>query len=115
MVLPCGRDGSSNNRSAKYVDTGVPLLIQEMIRQGAMKSRLVIKIAGGANILSVPGLEARLNIGERNLEAVRAAVAKERVSIHSADVGGNLGRTVRLVADTGEVTVRTVGRDSFDL
>jgi chemotaxis protein CheD len=108
IVLPhC--DGNPGNNLARYADTAVPLLIEEMIKQGGSRSRLVIKIAGGAQMSLAPGLKNTFKTGERNLEEVKAALDKEGLKLVSADVGGNKGRTVRLYLGTGIVTVKTAG------
>ena len=50
-------------------------------------------------------------MGERNIEATRAALAKLGIPIVAEDVGGEYGRSVRFVAATGAMTVRSlVGR-----
>ncbi len=108
MVLPTGGTGDKKQVSPKYVDTGVSLLFQEMSKQGAVKSRLVIKTAGGAQMLSIPGANGRLNVGERNIAELELALAKEGVSAAATDVGGTRGRSVKLFLDTGRVMVRTV-------
>ena len=115
FVLPGNGNAERFARSAKYVDTGVPLLVQEMIKQGAMRSRLLIKIAGGAQMLSVPGLDGRLNVGQRNIDAIKAALARERLPINAADLGGRYGRTVQLFTSTGTVVVKTVRKQGVEL
>jgi len=51
-----------------------------------------------------------LDIGSRNEQAVRAALAKARVSVGVAQTGGNQGRTVRIAVGEGRVTVRVAGQ-----
>jgi len=115
MVLPNSGNEGKKQTSPKYVDTGVPLLFREMSRQGAIKSRLVVKAAGGAQMLSIPGANGRLNVGERNIAELKPALAKENVSVLATDVGGTLGRTLKLFLGTGKVTVRTVDGISIEL
>lgn len=115
MVLPNSNDGGNKKKSPRYIDTGVPLLVQEMSKQGAAKSRLVFKAAGGAQMLSIPGLNGRLNIGERNVAELKPTLAKEGISVSAADMGGNSGRTIQLFLDTGKVIVKTVGGRSIEL
>lgn len=109
MVLPSSGEGTNRAPSPKYVDTGVPMLIEEMVRQGALKSGLLVKIAGGARVLRIEGLDESLDVGGRNIEAAKVALAKEGISIAAADVGGIYGRTVHLFADSGKVIVKPVG------
>ena len=51
-----------------------------------------------------------LNIGMRNNIAVKAALAKEGLTVKASDTGGNQGRTVRLEVSTGNVYVRSIGK-----
>ncbi len=106
MVLPAS-NGNIKEKSAKYVDTGVLLLFEEMRKRGAVKSRLDIKVAGGAQMFIIPGSASRLDVGKRNVEELELALAKEGVSVSAADLGGTVGRSVRLFLDSGKVTVKT--------
>lgn len=114
IVLPSS-NGKNEDASAKYADKGVPLLLEEMLKQGAMRSHLIIKLAGGAALSKAPGLEAAFKIGERNLESIQALLVKERISTAAADVGGNVGRTVRMFLDSGKVLVTTAARETIVL
>ena len=49
-----------------FADTGIPLLFKEAYRCGAAKSRIVVKVAGGSQILDDTGF---FNIGKRNYMA----------------------------------------------
>ena len=108
IVLPQAKlAGASDN--GKYADTAVPYVIKEMCAKGAVKSRLRIAIAGGAQLFAFGNGEDRLNVGKRNTEAVKQLLAQERVKLVAEDVGGNSGRTVVLDATTGDVIVKQAG------
>jgi chemotaxis protein CheD len=114
VVLPhC--DGRAGDNLGKYADTCVPILIDEVIKQGGHRSRLTIKIAGGAQMSLAPGFKNTFKTGERNLEEVKAAIDRQGLSLAAADVGGNKGRTVRLFVDTGRITVKTTGGDEREI
>lgn len=115
LVLPDSREGRDARRSAKFVDIGVPLLLEEMERLGAMRSRLILKIVGGAHMISSPSPNGVLNIGDRNAEAVRALLSSLGLPLQAADTGGNRGRTARLSVATGQLTVSTAGVSSYEL
>jgi chemotaxis protein CheD len=93
---------------SKYADTGVPLMLAKVIKNGGVKERLVVKIAGGAQMTVSPGLKDTFKTGEKNLVGILAVLEKVNVSLSAADVGGNLGRTVKMHIDTGKITVKTV-------
>ena len=75
---------------------------------GADKKRFIIKIAGGAQMTVAPGLRDTFKTGEKNLIQILYTLEQEDVGLKAADVGGSLGRTVKLNIDTGTVTVKTV-------
>ena len=82
---------------------------------GGHRSRLTVKIAGGAQMSLAPGLKNTFKTGERNLEGVKVALSKEGVSLTAEDVGGNKGRTVRMYVNTGKVTVRISGGEDREI
>ncbi|MBL8058301.1 MAG: chemotaxis protein CheD [Anaerolineales bacterium] len=101
--------------SAKYVDSGVAQLLAELERLGANRGRLVVRMVGGANMLSLKDAKQALNIGERNVAAARVALTSLRLRINGEDVGGTKGRTVRLFVADGRMTVRVLGSETRDL
>jgi len=114
IVLPHS-EGRPGDNLGKYADTSIPLLIEEVIKQGGQRSRLIIKIAGGAQMSLAPGLKNTFKTGERNLEEVKAALTREGIPLTAADIGGNKGRTVRMYLNTGRVTVRTTGGEEREI
>ncbi|MBF8267300.1 MAG: chemotaxis protein CheD [Dehalococcoidia bacterium] len=114
IVLP-QRNGREDECSAKYADVAVPLLLREMHRSGTPLSRLVVKIAGGSKMSSAAGLNGIFQIGERNVAAVREAIAGAGIALAAADTGGHRGRTVRMHPDLGRVVVTTLGQESKEL
>ena len=93
---------------SKYADTGVPLMLARVIQSGGSKDRLIVKIAGGAQMTVSPGLKDTFKTGEKNLVNILAVLEKLGIGLSAAHVGGNLGRTVRMHIATGIVTVKTV-------
>jgi len=108
VVLP-RHDGVTNGDQAKYANTAVPMLLQEVLKTGGIRNRLMIKIAGGARMTTARGLNDTFKTGERNLAEVIAALEKEKLSLAAADTGGSTGRTVKMYLGTGKVTVKMVG------
>lgn len=119
FMLP--KAGASKTRTAKakknpymFADTGVPLFFQEAYRYGADKKRMVIKIAGGAQIRNLTGL-FNFNIGKHNYVAIREIFQENDVLIHEEDVGGNVPRTMRLEIATGRVCLEVPNRPAREL
>lgn len=109
FVLPADEGKTAPGGSAKFVDTGLERLIEAMIRKGAMKSRLVVKLAGGARMALAGANDAIFRIGERNAAAAKEALRREGMRLAASDLGGSRGRTLRMSVETGEVTVSGAG------
>ena len=115
IVLPDSERSRKGRLSAKFADVAVPLLLEEVSKRGAVKSRLEIKMAGGAHMFRLVGTDDSLNIGKRNIARVRELLAREQVGIRGSDVGGNSGRTLWLYVESGRVAVRMVGQQVREL
>ena len=89
---------------AMFCDTGVPRLFRAAYELGAVKNRLVIKVAGGSQLLDDNGT---FNIGKRNYLALRKIFWKNGVMINGEDVGGSISRTVKLDVGTGTTMLKT--------
>ncbi len=106
---------NNSDQSAKYVDTGIAELLAGLEKAGAVRGRLSVRMAGGAHMLNAPGFKQTLNIGERNIAAAWATLTACNFKVAAQDVGGNVGRTVRLYVATGRLTVRAMGSPERDL
>jgi chemotaxis protein CheD len=116
MLLPSCRSKSDISGSpSKYINTGAPLLINRMLKQGSMKHNLIVKIAGGARMLTIPGLCSHLDIGQKNIAEIKATLDRENIAICASDVGGGFGRTVQFFLDSGRIAVKAVNGRLIDL
>jgi chemotaxis protein CheD len=113
-VLPERLDGTEKF-SSRYVDSGVCGLHDEMLRAGALTSRLVIWVTGGANMLLSSEFSKAFDIGNRNIDIARRIFGSLHLPLPSVDVGGHLGRTVRLYVGQGRMTVRMIGGQEKEL
>jgi chemotaxis protein CheD len=111
VVLPESSIGNCASGSTKFADTAIPYMLNAMFQIGALKSRLVVKITGGAQMIQSPGFEDVGGIGDRNITAVREQFSKLGISIANADTGGNKGRSSWLSVRSGEVKVRSIGEE----
>ena len=109
IMLPNSKQIKNNVNKAKFADTGINLLLEEMIRAGASKSRIVAKIAGGAQMFSFSGNNDVMKIGFRNTQATKEILNELRIPIIAEDTGGTYGRTIEVYSDTGGLLVKTIG------
>jgi chemotaxis protein CheD len=104
------RGDKTNGLPAKFVDQGVPQLLKAVTVLGAQRFRLVVHVCGGAQMLTAPGFNNTLNIGERNVAAASASLQAAGFSIKAKATGGHNGRTVKLYVANGQITVKTLGQ-----
>lgn len=93
---------------AMFADTGIPLLFRSAYELGAVKKRMVIKVAGGSSLLDDNGT---FNIGKRNYVTLRKIFWKNGILIDSEHVGGAFSRTMRMNVGTGRTTVKIRGKE----
>lgn len=94
----------------KFADTALLDITRELSGMGA--SRLTAKIAGGAQMFAVPAMGSLGNIGDRNIKAVKAALALLRIPIIAEDTGKDYGRTVYFDLTTGIMKVQSIGKST---
>lgn len=95
-----------------FADTGIPLLFRSAYEHGADKRRLVVWVAGGAQVMDPGGV---FNIGKRNHLALRKILWKAGILVHSEEVGGTGSRTVRLEVGSGRVLLRGAGENEREM
>ncbi|MBE6021756.1 MAG: chemotaxis protein CheD [Cellulosilyticum sp.] len=109
IMLPDSTQIKNNENKAKFADTAMQVLLQQMLKQGAKKNRLVAKIAGGAHMFEFKNMDDMMRIGTRNVNAVLQILEEMRIPLIAQDTGDNYGRTIELHTTTGMLRVKTIG------
>jgi chemotaxis protein CheD len=105
MLPASGLDPAKARRKpCLFADTGIAELLQDVYALGAVKSRLIVMAAGGAQMFDSNGT---FNIGLENQLALRRSLASAGVFLHKEEFGGVSSRTVRMDIATGKVMLRT--------
>lgn len=111
IMLPDSTAMRANNATIeKFADTGIVELVRQLEAMGAVRSRLVAKIAGGATMFQVQSRNDMMKIGERNVQATIAKLKELNIKLLAQDTGENFGRTVTFYPETGEFHIRAVGK-----
>jgi chemotaxis protein CheD len=92
-----------------FVDTGVPAFFRKLYDHGGVKKRLVVRVAGGANVQGKS--DDRFAIGRRNYIMLKKIFWKNGVLIESEDVGGSSARTMYLELQSGRCWLSTAGKE----
>lgn len=109
IMLPSSSIATASSNRAKFADTGIHDLIEQMKKCGSDIRNIVAKIAGGAQMFAFATQNESMKIGQRNTEATKAVLAKYNIPILAEDTGGNYGRTIELFSEDGSLKVRTIG------
>jgi chemotaxis protein CheD len=110
VLLPHESMARDRSNPAKFPATAVPLLVETMVARGARRDRVAAKIVGGASMFDAIMPAGGIRIGQRNVAAVREALAAAGLRIVAEDIGSVYGRSVRLRVRDGRVEVRSLKR-----
>jgi chemotaxis protein CheD len=108
VLLPSPALSRKGSNPAKFPQTAIPRLLELMVADGARPQRITARLAGGASMFSALAPPGTIQMGERNLVAVRQVLSTHGVPLIAEAVGGDFGRTVRLRVCDGRVEVSTV-------
>ena len=97
-----GSDHAPGNLQ-RYGIHAMEVLINEMLKRGAMRHRLKARIFGGARMHS-----AFKDIGKSNIDFARTFLRDEKIPLVGEDVGGFSARRVEFRAGLGMARCRTV-------
>lgn len=110
IMLPDSTQFSGAVNIPKYADTGAKELVRIIVEAGGNRSRLVAKIAGGAQMFQFQSKSDMTAVGQRNVEAVKKVLAELKIRILAEDTGLNFGRTVEFYPETGDYIIKAVGK-----
>lgn len=109
IMLPDSTEIRNNGNRPKFADTGIEDMVKEIVRRGGNRSRLVAKIAGGAQMFSFGSKSTMIRVGERNVQASKKKLMELKIPILAEDTGKTYGRTVIYYPKTGDFVIRAVG------
>lgn len=115
IMLPDSTQARSTENMAKFADTAIPQMLEDMIRAGAIKNRITAKIAGGSQMFTFTNATDIMRVGERNTESVKIVLKKLGLRLVAEDTGGNYGRTVELKLNNGMYRVKTIDKGEKEL
>ena len=102
FLLPSIPVSSAND--ARYGNTAMKLLIDDIVARGASKSRLMAKIFGGANVILA--FTPKKPIGTQNVEVARDILQRHAIEIVAEGTGGRRGRKLHFDTWTGAVRIK---------
>ena len=115
IMLPDSKQSRASENPAKFADTGLPLMLGDVLQLGASRSRLVAKMAGGAQMFAFANATDIMRVGARNAEAVKKLLQEMKIRLVAEDTGGTYGRTVQIDLATGIYKVKTIDKGEKEL
>ena len=115
IMLPDSTQSSPSENPAKFADTGIPLMLADILQLGASRSRLVAKLAGGAQMFAFANATDIMRVGARNAAAAKKILQDLRIPVLAEDTGGTYGRTVQIDLATGIYKVKTIDKGEKEL
>ena len=115
IMLPDSTQARASDNPAKFADTGFPLMLADVLKLGASQSRLVAKIAGGAQMFAFANATDVMRVGSRNAEAVKKILRENRIRLVAEDTGGTYGRTVSIDLTNGVYKVKTIDKGEKEI
>ena len=109
ILLPSQAMSRETSNPAKFPETIVPLMLEEMrALAGGTNGRVSAKIVGGASMFGQLAAGSGVNVGERNLTATREVLAAHDIPLLAEDTGLDYGRSVYFHLADGRVEVRSL-------
>jgi chemotaxis protein CheD len=103
FMLPEGDPHNPLSASARYGGYAMEVLLNQLIKLGASRSRLEAKVFGGGAVMR--GFTTQ-NVGERNSDFVLDYLDTERIRIAAQDLRDIYPRKVYFFPTTGRVLVK---------
>jgi chemotaxis protein CheD len=109
ILLPSPAMSRETSNPAKFPETIIPLMLEEMRALGARPgSPISAKIVGGASMFGQLVTGTGINVGERNVAATREVLALAGIPLVAEDTGLDYGRSVYFHLSDGRVEVRSL-------
>ena len=115
IMLPDSTQARPTDNPAKFADTGLPLMLRDVLELGASRTRLVAKIAGGAQMFAFANATDIMRVGARNAEAAKKILKDLNIRLLAEDTGGNYGRTVQIDLNDGVYKVKTIDKGEKEI
>jgi chemotaxis protein CheD len=110
VLLPSRSLSRSGDNPGRFPQTALPTLLEELTGLGADRRRLVARLVGGASMFQNLVPAGSMQMGDRNVIAVREVLNQLAIPIVAEVVGGSVGRSVWFHVGNGQVTVQSVGK-----
>lgn len=109
-MLPDSTRIRNNTNRSKFVDTGLDDMLEQMLQEGAVKRRMIAKLAGGAKMFEFSENSDITSIGYQNVQAAKNKLHALGIELVSEDTGENYGRTICFDPSINELEIKAIGQ-----
>lgn len=97
------------SEAGRYGVHAMEMLVNDMLKRGAIKSQLKAKAFGGGNVLTLLNKSNSFScVGDVNVRFIREFLKTENIPLVSSDLGGERGRVIHFFSHDYAVHVRKV-------
>ena len=104
-----GQWGKTVDAAMRYGNHAMETLINDIIKLGGNRSRLEVKVFGGARVIE--GASA-LSVGQKNIDFVQTYLRNEGLNVAATHLGGTQPRRIHYFPMTGKVQMRQMQRSA---
>lgn len=111
FMLPESDSGNWGGASAamRYGNHAMEVLMNDLLKMGAARNRLEIKLFGGGAVINSVS-----DVGDRNIKFIQRYLKNEHMAVAAQHLGGEQARSICYFPDTGRVRMKLLdhARDS---
>lgn len=116
VLLPSPNIGRPRaDAPGRFAPSAVAALIEGLVGIGAEPTRLTARLVGGASMFAQLQPAGSIQMGERNVHAVREALRRHGVRVVAEAVGGDFGRSLDFDVESGQVVVSSYAHGRMEL
>ncbi|QKV19605.1 chemotaxis protein CheD [Oricola thermophila] len=104
FLLPGNPDRDGSDQSRRYGVYLMEMLLNALYQKGAERSRLRVKLFGGARVI-----ESTSDAGAKNAEFAENFIRNEGLALVSTSLGGFQGRRIEFEPTTGKARQKFIG------
>jgi chemotaxis protein CheD len=101
FMLPEDPNQDRGGNALRYGGYAVERLINDLLKRGAKRGRLEVKVFGGGQVIA-----GSTDIGKSNVAFVREYLADEGLTVVAEDTGGQIARRLRYFPNSGRALVK---------
>jgi|LGOV01.1.fsa_nt_gb chemotaxis protein CheD len=116
IMLPRRDYFSTVENPFKFADSGISLMVDELVKRGASRETMKAKIAGGATMCFGNNNKKDIfDIGNMNIDATFNILKKLDIDVVGQDIGGHYSRTIEFDINRSVLNVKRIYKEGVNL